>query len=98
MIGHSAGVPFILSVLEKIKVKIKKSVMVAGLIEPTTNDSAVTKWQKEFLQDKYDWNKIKTHCEKFIFINAANDPWGCNDKQGRKMFDQLLITLVENKQ
>jgi len=31
-----------------------------------------------------------------LFINSVNDPWGCNDKQGRKMFDNLGGTLVVN--
>lgn len=98
MIGHSAGVPFILSTLENIEVKIKKAVMVAGLIEPSTNDEAITKWQKLFLQDKYDWRKIKAHCKEFIFINSVNDPWGCNEKQGKKMFDKLGGTLIINEE
>jgi len=98
MIGHSAGVPFILSVLENIEVQIKQAVMVAGLIEPSTDDQDITKWQKDFLQDRYDWDKIKAHCKEFIFINAANDPWGCNDKQGKKMFDKLGGTLIINEE
>jgi uncharacterized protein len=98
MIGHSAGGPFILSVLEKIKVKIKKAIMVAGLSEPSTDDDALNEWQKGFLQDKYDWDKIRTHCDEFVFINSVNDPWGCNDKQGRKLFDKLGGTLILNKE
>ena len=98
MIGHSAGAPIILSVLENIKVKIKLAIMVAGLTEPSTKDKDITKWQKDFLQDEYDWKKIKAHCEKFVFINAVNDPWGCNDKQGRKMFDKLGGTLIVNEE
>lgn len=94
MIGHSAGVPFILSTLEKIKVKIKRAIMVAGLMEPTINDQAITKWQKDFLQNEYDWEKIRAHCEDFVFINSDNDPWGCDDKQGRKMLGKLGGTLI----
>lgn len=89
MIGHSAGVPLILSALEKIKVKIKQAIMIAGLIEPTTKNQTITKWQKDFLKDNYDWKKIKARCDNFVFINSDNDPWGCNDKQGKKMFKNL---------
>lgn len=98
MIGHSAGVPFTLSVLEKIKTKIKLAVMVAGLSEPSTNDPEITAWQKAFLQESYNWEEIKAHCGEFVFINAVNDPWGCNEKQGRKMFDKLGGTLIINKE
>lgn len=31
---------------------------------------------------------------EIIFINSDNDPWGCDDKQGRKMFDKLGGTLI----
>lgn len=44
MVGHSAGCPLILSVLEKIEVKIKKAVLVAGLTTPSTKDPAITEW------------------------------------------------------
>ncbi|MFA5932610.1 MAG: alpha/beta hydrolase [Microgenomates group bacterium] len=98
MIGHSAGVPFIFSVLENIDVKIKLAIMVAGLYEPSTNDPKITKWQKDFLQESYDWKKIKAHCQEFVFINAANDPWGCNDKQGKMMSDKLGGTLIINEE
>jgi uncharacterized protein len=98
MIGHSAGAPFILSVLEKIVNKIKKAIMVSGLSEPSTDDDAITEWQKGFLQDTYDWETIRTHCEEFVFINAVNDPWGCNDKQGKKLFDKLGGTLILNNE
>jgi len=53
---------------------------------------------KTILQDKYDWQKIKEHCQDFVFINSINDPWGCNDKQGRIMFDNLGGTLVINQE
>lgn len=72
--------------------------MVSGLVEPTTKDKGITEWQKDFLQSKYDWEKIKANCQNFVFINAANDPWGCNDKQGRKMFDKLGGTLIINNE
>lgn len=94
MIGHSAGVPLILSALEKIKVKIKQAIMIAGLIEPTTKNQTITKWQKDFLKDNYDWKKIKARCDNFVFINSDNDPWGCNDKQGKKMFKNLGGVLI----
>jgi len=34
------------------------------------------------LQDSYDWDKIKEHVKDIVFINSANDPWGCDDKTG----------------
>lgn len=101
MVGHSAGAPLILSVLENIEVKIKKAVLVAGLVEPTVLDNEKPEMidrQKKFLQEKYDWEKIRKQCGEFVFINSTNDPWGCTDKQGRKMFDKLGGTLIINQE
>jgi hypothetical protein len=49
---------------------------------------------EKILKDEYDWEKIKSNCEKFVFINSVDDPWGCDDKQGRKMFDKLGGELI----
>jgi len=88
LIGHSAGCPLILSILENISTKVKMAILVGGFIDSEINVP------KPILQDKYDWEKIKNNCEKFIFINSDNDPWGCDDKQGRKMFDNLGGELI----
>jgi predicted alpha/beta hydrolase family esterase len=46
------------------------------------------------LQDDYDWKKIKKNVKEIIFINSDNDPWGCNDIEGRYMFDHLGGTQI----
>lgn len=46
------------------------------------------------LQKQYDWDKIKSHCKDFVFFNSPGDPWGCDDKKGRIMFDQVGGTLI----
>ncbi len=89
LIGHSAGSPLILAILEEIKVKIKKAVLVAGYVDPDDRPSLV-------LKPKYNWEKIRNNAQEFIFVNSVNDPWGCNDVQGRKMFDKLGGVLVIN--
>lgn len=83
LIGHSSGCPLLLRVLEKIDVKINQAFLVAGYFEPIKYEPS-----NQFLK-KFDWEKIKDHCEHFTFINSDNDPWGCNDKQGRVAFDKL---------
>lgn len=84
LIGHSAGSALILSILEKINVKIKQAILVAGFID----------LDSKILQTSYDWNKIKSNIDDIIFINSDDDPWGCNDTQGKKMFDKLGGTLI----
>lgn len=84
LIGHSSGSPLILSVLENINLKIKQAILVAGFLDTDSN----------ILQKSYNWDKIRSNVDDIIFINSDNDPWGCDDKQGRKMFDKLGGTLI----
>lgn len=85
LIGHSAGCPLQLSVLENIDVKIKQAILVAGYARQKGEE----KEPEKILQDAYNWQKIAQNVEDIIFINSDNDPWGCNDIEGRYMLDQL---------
>lgn len=92
IIAHSAGCPITLSVLENIDVKIKQAILVAGYSTPLPDGA------NDAIQKNYNWKKIKNNVEDIIFINSVNDPWGCNDKQGRRMFDKLGGTLIINNE
>jgi uncharacterized protein len=83
LVGHSAGCPLILSILDNIDVKVSKVLLVAGFVKPLSPGPEL------MLQEKYDWYKIKCNSNEFYFINSNNDPWGCDDKQGKYMFDRL---------
>ncbi len=85
LLGHSAGGPLQLSVLENIDVKIKQAILVAGYARPKGEE----KDPEKILQNTYDWKKISDNVDDIIFINSDNDPWGCNDVEGRYMLDQL---------
>jgi predicted alpha/beta hydrolase family esterase len=90
IIGHSSGAALILSVLEAISVKIKQAILVSGFITSEgVRPSGIIK-----SENVYNWEKIRTSVENIIFINSDNDPWGCNDKEGRKLFDHLGGTLI----
>src|SRR5258708_25614091 len=82
LIGHSAGGPLQLSVLESIDVKIKQAIVISGYARDN-------KAPEEILQVQYNWQKIAENVEDIIFINSDNDPWGCNDGEGRYMLDQV---------
>lgn len=88
LIGHSAGAQLILSLLEKIDKKIKQTILVSGYAEPLPKNAGAKN------KRKFAWKKIRKHAGSFIFINSDNDPWGCTDKQGRIMLDQLGGTLI----
>lgn len=85
IVGHSSGGPLLLSILENIHVKIHKAILVSGYAKQREGSEK----PDAILQPSYNWEKIKQNCEKFIFINSDNDPWKCDDKQGRNMFDHL---------
>lgn len=88
LIGHSSGSALILSILERIDISIAQAILVAGYSEPLPGP------QDPILQDIYDWSRIKNGAKDFVFINSVNDPWGCNDTQGRKLFDNLGGTQI----
>ena len=89
LIGHSAGSQLILSILENISVKIKQAVLVSGYAKTLRSTGDGEKDEAEF-----NWTKIKNKFGQIVFINSDNDPWGCDDKQGRIMLDNLGGILV----
>lgn len=89
LIGHSAGAQLILSILENIPIKIKQAVLVSGYAKTLRSTGGGEKDEVEF-----SWEKIKNKSNQFIFINSDNDPWGCDDTQGRIMLNNLGGTLI----
>ena len=89
LVGHSAGGPLILSILEHIDVQIVKAILVAGYC--THPDDQM---EDPVLQESYNWEKIKQNIREIVFINSVNDPWNCNDTQGQMMFDHLGGTQI----
>lgn len=71
LIGHSAGAPLILSILENINLKITQAILVAGYARPKGKD----KNPEAILQNQYNWQIIRSHVKDLIFINSDNDPW-----------------------
>ena len=90
LIGHSAGGPLLLSLLERTLTPVAQAILVAGFYTRLATDAKL----EPVLQDHYDWTKIKQSVKDIIFINSTNDPWGRNDQQGRGMFNQLGGTLI----
>ncbi len=85
LLGHSAGACLELSVLENITIKIKQAILVAGYARRKGEEKEADK----MVQKSYDWKKIAQHVDDLIFINSDNDPWGCNDVEGRYMLDNI---------
>lgn len=83
IVGHSSGVPLAIALLESLQIKIHLAVFVAGFI------TAIDKEAINMLKESYDWEKIKNNIAHPITINSDNDPWGCNDTQGKLIFEKI---------
>jgi predicted alpha/beta hydrolase family esterase len=89
MIGHSAGCPLILSILEKLDHPIRRAILVAGFIRLTGMED-----DNVMLLKSPDWDKIKRNAGEWFFFNSDNDPWGCDHKQGEALREKLGGTLI----
>jgi predicted alpha/beta hydrolase family esterase len=88
LVGHSGGAALLLAVLEHIDVRVLQAVLVAGYCtQPNTEDEPV-------LQATYDWAAIRAHARDLYFVNSRHDPYGCDDGQGRAMFERLGGTQI----
>jgi uncharacterized protein len=88
LVGHSGGAALLLAILEHIDTTVDQAILVAGYCtSPNNQDEPV-------LQDSYDWAAIRANVRDLYFINSREDPYGCDDKQGRAMFDRLGGTQI----
>jgi len=88
VVGHSGGAALLLALLERLDVTVAQAVLVAGYCTvPNTSPEPV-------LKDDYDWDAIRSHVRDLYFINSREDPYGCDDRQGRAMFERLGGTQI----
>ncbi|MBT3465570.1 serine hydrolase family protein [archaeon] len=73
LIGHSLGSSFIINYLEQTNKKIKASFLVSSAIELLGNPK-FDSINKTFVDKKFNWEKIKSNCNKFYVIHGDNDP------------------------
>ncbi len=88
LIGHSGGAALLLSLLQNCSSSVAQAILVAGYATPPNTSP------EPVLQSSYDWEKIKSQVKDLYFINSINDPYGCDDTQGRLMFDRLGGTQI----
>lgn len=79
VIGHSLGVPFLLSVIEKLSKPIKAAFFAAGFAGQLGNPK-FDKLNKSFLKKSFDWKKIKKNCQYFYVFYSDNDPYVSKEK------------------
>ncbi|MFH1590022.1 MAG: alpha/beta hydrolase [archaeon] len=92
LVGRSIGAPFVLSLLERINVRIKAAFLVAGFASdigrPEFNDYIDT-----FVENPFDWQKIRNNCEQFFVYHAEDDPI-VDLKYGKELAKQLNTKLI----
>ncbi|MEU4473246.1 alpha/beta hydrolase [Micromonospora sp. NPDC023888] len=88
LVGHSGGAALLLALLEHLDTTVAQAILVAGYCtQPNTSEEPV-------LQQSYDWAAIRSHVRDIYFINSRKDPYGCDDGQGRAMFERLGGTQI----
>lgn len=72
LIGHSSGAVEILSLLDNLPddTTVKAAILVSAFKDDLKWDSLVGLFQEPF-----DFENIKSHCERFIFIHSDDDPY-----------------------
>ncbi|MEV4121580.1 alpha/beta hydrolase [Micromonospora sp. NPDC049645] len=88
LVGHSGGAALLLALLEHVEVPVAQAILVAGYCTPP-NEA-----EEPVLQQSYDWAAIRSHVRDIYFINSREDPYGCDDRQGRAMFERLGGTQI----
>ncbi|MDE1900274.1 MAG: alpha/beta hydrolase [Alphaproteobacteria bacterium] len=89
IVGHSAGCPLALSLLNRIDAPVRRAVLVAGFIRLKEMED-----DNVMLMKNPDWEKIRRNGREFFFFNSDNDPWGCNHHQGEALREKLGGTLI----
>lgn len=72
LVGHSSGAVAIINLLQELPegVEIKASFLV-GAFKGEEGVAA----RRELFPKPFDFEKIKSHCKKFVFIHSDNDPY-----------------------
>lgn len=74
LVGHSLGCAFILNILERIEIRVKKVVLVAPFAG-FLNNPKFDEVNKTFLDKNFNWDKIKGNCSEFVILYSDNDPY-----------------------
>lgn len=88
LVGHSGGAALLLAVLEHIQTRVDQAFLVAGYCTPPNTA------EEPVLQGSYDWESIRGSVRDLYLINSRDDPYGCDDTQGRAMLARLGGTQI----
>ncbi len=91
-VGHSLGVPFILTILESLEKPIKASFLVAGFVSFLGNP-AFDEINKTFVEKNFDWEKIRKNCKKFYIFHSDDDPYVPLEK-AKELAENLGVNII----
>ncbi len=74
-VGRSIGPTFILRLLERTKVNVKASFLVAGFCTATGIPQQFQQLISTFIEKPFDWQKIRSSCSRFLVYGSDNDPF-----------------------
>jgi hypothetical protein len=92
VVGHSLGVAFLLSMIERLDKPVKAAFFVAGFASPLNNPE-FDEFIETFVGKQFEWAKIRRNCRKFYVINSDNDPY-VPLEQGRNIARNLKTELI----
>ncbi|MFA6888477.1 MAG: alpha/beta hydrolase [Candidatus Woesearchaeota archaeon] len=91
LVGHSLGGAFLLRVLEKSNVNIKSAFFVSTPVGVLPIKNYET--DKPFIDNPFNWTKIKQNCDHFFVFHSDNDPYVCLEN-GKELSNQLGVGLI----
>ncbi|MBU0760931.1 MAG: alpha/beta hydrolase [Nanoarchaeota archaeon] len=95
-IGHSLGPAFILSILERLNIKVKACFFVSGFLGLLGNPE-FDEVNKTFIAKEFDWERIRKNCENFYVYHSDNDPYVSLEK-AKELAEKLgtEVIIVKN--
>lgn len=75
LIGHSLGGIAVLRYLEKIDKSVPKCIFIATPIRMLIREGCDFGPVENFLDEEFNWEKIKQNCKEIIVINQTEDEW-----------------------
>lgn len=96
LIGHSLGPAFILTILEKLDVKVKASILVSSFLGLLDNEY-FDNLNKTFVTKEFDWNKIRDSSEHFYMISSDSDPYIPIENPKKNIASHLDVEVLNIK-
>jgi predicted alpha/beta hydrolase family esterase len=74
LVAHSCGATFALHLLENLKVRIKKVILVSVVIDKIGIDEYDI-LNSSFIRSSHDWKKIQQNCQSVHILHGSNDSY-----------------------